>query len=69
LLNQALQQTGWSGSLLTGQNWRDPVRQRIETIDWERALPDVLPFLEPGTDPDLLTKENLLQVLEMNSGR
>jgi predicted nucleotidyltransferase component of viral defense system len=65
LLNHALQQTGWLGSPLTEQSWRGAVRQRIETIDWERALPDVLPFLEPGTDANLLTKENLLKVLEM----
>lgn len=63
LLNHALQQTGWPGDPLTEERWREAVRQRIETIDWARALPDVLPFLEPATDPNLLSRENLLRVL------
>jgi hypothetical protein len=64
LLNNALQQTGWGGALLTQDNWRSEVRNRLEAIDWKHVLSDVRPFLEPAADPKLLTRENLLRVLE-----
>jgi hypothetical protein len=63
LLNNALQQTGWSGQPLNEDTWRAEVRKRLETIDWQPAVNDVRPFLEPGADPNLLTRENLLRLL------
>lgn len=63
LLNNALRQTGWTGRPLTEDNWREAVRQRLQTIAWERVVADVRPFLEPSADPNLLTRENLMRVL------
>ncbi len=63
LLNNALQQTGWKGKPLSNDNWRAAVRKRLQTIEWQRAVNDVRPFLEPSAEPKLLTHENLLRVL------
>lgn len=63
LLNNALQQTGWTGKLLTKDNWRAALRKRLKTIEWRRVVNDVRPFLEPRVDPNLLTHKNLLRVL------
>ncbi len=63
LLNNALLQTGWDRGAVTAENWRAVIRERIERLDWSRVLTDVRPFVEPRTDIDLLTMENLLSVL------
>jgi hypothetical protein len=63
LLNNALRQTGWTGGLLTEDNWREAVRSRLEAVAWERVMSDVRPLLEPGADPTLLTFENMMRVL------
>jgi predicted nucleotidyltransferase component of viral defense system len=63
LLNNALQQTDWIGKPLTVGNWRAAVRKRLKTVEWQRVVNDVRPFLEPSVDPNLLTHENLLRVL------
>ena len=36
LLNNALAQTGWKEKPLKESNWRRAVRERIETMVWER---------------------------------
>jgi hypothetical protein len=59
-----LQKTGWAGGLLTAHNWRTTVRNRLQTLIWDRVLTDVRPFLEPSADPGLLTFENVTKVLE-----
>ncbi len=48
LLNNALQQTGWPGEVLTASTWRAAVRERLAAVDWTQAAADVRPFLEPG---------------------
>ena len=63
LLNNALQQTGWPGDELTLDNWREIVRDRLQTLAWERIVTDVRPFLEAESDAELLTRENVLTVL------
>jgi len=63
LLNNALEQTNWQGPHLTTENWRGIVGGRIEDLEWEKARNDVAPFLERSQELDLLTKENLLRVL------
>jgi hypothetical protein len=63
LLNNALQQTGWDGPPLTESNWRHTVRNRLQTLTWDQVVADVRPFLEPGADLALLTRENVMQVL------
>lgn len=62
LLNNALEQTGWTGAVLTPESWRDVVRAKIEAIPFGEALDDVRPFLESQNDLTLLTRENLLRL-------
>ena len=63
LLNNALDQTGWSGPPLTQDNWREMVKERWDYPEWDQVVADVRPFLEPSADLDLLTRENVLRVL------
>lgn len=63
MLNNALQQTGWTGGVLTEDNWRAVVRRRLQAVAWERVGADVRPLLEPSADHGILTRENLLRVL------
>jgi hypothetical protein len=63
LLNNALQQMRWAGGPVTADNWRGLVRERLQTVAWDRVVADVRPFLEPSADPGLLTPENLLRVI------
>ena len=63
LLNNALRQTGWTGVDLDQASWRGVVRDRLQTIPWERMLADVRPFLESGAEAELLTREHVLRLL------
>jgi hypothetical protein len=63
LLNNALAQTNWTGILLTDKNWKEQVRLRLNTLNWDRVLTDVRPFVEPGFDLNLLTLTNLESLL------
>jgi hypothetical protein len=63
LLNNVLQQTGWSGSLLTPETWREAVRKRLHAISWDQTVADVRPFLASDADAALLTRENLRRLL------
>ena len=63
LLNNALRQTGWEGRPLNLKNWRGAVREKMGDVDWDRVKDDVSPFLGPGADPSILTKDNLLRLL------
>ncbi|NPV60828.1 MAG: nucleotidyl transferase AbiEii/AbiGii toxin family protein [Actinobacteria bacterium] len=62
-LNNALLQTGWRGRPLNEKNWRKIVSERLKSVAWENALDDVRPFLGPGADPGVLTKQNLTRLL------
>jgi hypothetical protein len=64
LLNSALVQTGWKGPVMTVANWRNELRHRIKTLDWERARTDVRPFLERERDIALVTVETLDSLLQ-----
>lgn len=63
LLNNALRQTHWKGEPPTGDNWRELVRVRLQTLAWDQVLADVRPFLGPTVDVDLLTLANVMRVL------
>lgn len=63
LLNNALQQTDWASVPLTEHNWREMVRNQLQTLAWDQVVADVRPFLEPSAHLDLLTLENVTQVL------
>lgn len=62
-LNNALAQTRWPGPELTAANWRRIVMKRMEEIHWDRAVKDVSPFLERSQDVNLLTLENVMNLL------
>ena len=64
LLNNALRQTEWTGSMLTVENWREIVHSKIESISFEQAMDDVRPFLGVSEDIGLMTKHNLLSLLK-----
>lgn len=71
LLNNALEQTGWSGELpLTEVSWREAVRMHLErqTSSWEQVIADVQPFLAPSADLELLSLENVVRVLGPKGG-
>jgi hypothetical protein len=63
LLNNALEQTGWTGERLTEESWRGVVRNRLQTIPWDQVAADVRPFLEMDAELALLNRENLMRVL------
>ena len=67
MLNNALQQTGWTGDSLTPRNWREMVRDRLQRVAWEGVVADVRPFLGPDANLDLMTLENVLRVLGQDS--
>lgn len=63
LLNNALQQSKWTGGPVDADNWRKVVVRRLQGIVWERVVADVTPFLDQTADANLLTRENLLKLL------
>jgi Nucleotidyl transferase AbiEii toxin, Type IV TA system len=63
LLNNALHQTGWSGSDLTGENWSGILGDRLRSMGWRRVAEDVRSLLEPGAAPEMLTLENIERAL------
>ena len=65
LLNNALQQTGWSGGVLTTENWRSIVAAQLRGLEWDRVLSDVRPLIETGAMMHLLTLDNLLHLLNV----
>jgi hypothetical protein len=68
LLNNALAQAGWNGPALTLQNWRKVAGERAARGEWKRVVADVRPFLEREQDAGLLTRENLLRLLQGQRG-
>ena len=64
LLNNALEQTGWTGPRLTEENWHVILRERLRNLNWERVQEDVRPLLEPGVDRGLITQENVMRALD-----
>jgi hypothetical protein len=63
-LNHALEQTGWDGPAATPENWRDLIRRKLETVDWEQARRDVSPFLERSQDVDYVSETTLKPLLQ-----
>ena len=65
LLNNALAQTNWNGGLLTGENWKQQVWQRLQTLSWSGIVEDVRPFVEPSFNMNLLTLDNFERILKI----
>jgi hypothetical protein len=64
MLNNALEQTKWTGDVLGSGNWREIVRQRILEIDVRKAVEDVRPFLERPRELEMLTSKGITALLE-----
>ncbi len=62
-LNNALQQTGWKGSPMTSENWKQEVLRHISKFDWVNIIQDVTSFLESPQDASLLSLETFQSVL------
>ena len=67
LLNNALKQTSESNIQLTQKDWQQYIAQRIEQIEWEKVIVDVKSFIEKQSDIQLLTKDNLIKILNAHS--
>ncbi len=63
-LNKALLQTDWKGLEVTEKNWNSHVAERLKSINWEEAVKDAHPFIEEASDLKLLTRENIIGLLE-----
>lgn len=67
LLNNALDQTGWDRGRLAPDSWRQATAEQVATLDFERALADVEPFIEPWVDLGGLTREVLMGLVRGRS--
>jgi hypothetical protein len=63
LLQNALDQTQ-GAERVDARRWIDEVRGRLLAIDTKALFDDVAPFLERPQDAALITRENLLGLLE-----
>jgi len=63
LLNNALTQTRWLGPVITLDNWKTVIHQRLQNIPWQNITQDVEPFLDAGGKTDLLTQGTLNNLL------
>ena len=54
MLNNALAQTNWQGGLVVKDNWKELVRTRLRSLDWNTVVNDVRPFVEPGFCPQII---------------
>lgn len=63
LLNNALTQTNWTGGLLTEENWKQHVWQRLQALNWSGIVDDVRPFVEPSFDLNLLNLVTFERIL------
>ena len=64
LLNNALNQTGWTGPEISFNNWKKIVEDHINNLNWKQISQDVHPFLEREGDQYLLTRENCKALLD-----
>ena len=69
LLNNALAQTGWAGSVLTPASWAAAVRARLRSVRWKTLAADVSPLLESPEDRALLTRETVTRLLDERTPR
>jgi len=63
LLQNALDQTQGRGAV-DASRWQELLRNKISDLDMEELARDVNPFLEHPADRLLLSRENILGVLE-----
>lgn len=66
-LNNALEQFGWTGPEVTGENWPILIKEKINSVDWKKASADAGPFLERAGDSSFIDREIMLQLLKSRS--
>jgi len=65
-LINALQQTKWGAPFPSENNWKEFLRDVLEKADWKKVKQDVTPFLERALDLQMVTKENILSLLQLH---
>lgn len=63
MLNNALNQTGWSGENISPDNWKQTLRDKLLNLDWDRIVDDVRPFTGDHNHLALINLENLTRLL------
>lgn len=63
MLNQALTQSGWTKGIVTTTNWQQFVQERLETLDWQRVVADVQPFVINQQELSDFKQETVQQLL------
>lgn len=63
MLNNALSQTGWAGEIIDEKNWKKILHQSIDADLIQSPRQDVEPFLARPEDLNLITFENISQLL------
>jgi hypothetical protein len=56
-------QTDWNGPEVSQRNWASILAEKLNAIDWRRAVKDLRPFMERASDIKMMTKENILKLL------
>ncbi len=64
LLTASLAQTGTELGEAEVADWRKLVAERVATMDWDRVVADLRPFVERSEEISLLTRDNVLGLLE-----
>ncbi len=49
---------------MTEKTWLKAVRERLEMMPWESVVTDVVPFLEPQADPEILSRHVVMGLIE-----
>ncbi len=63
MLNDALLQTKWEGGFIDENNWKRILHQHLNAEKIQRARQDVSPYLARQTDLNLVSWENISQLL------
>jgi len=64
LLNNAHRQSQWAGEVFTKDNWRDQLALFVSKFEWNTVITDIKPFVEKQSELDMLTRKNILKLLE-----
>lgn len=62
-LNNALQQTGWTGAQLNAVNWKSMLLEHLGTIDFAELQKDLQPFVEMPADISLISYSSFERLL------
>jgi len=63
MLNNALYQSGWDRGVITADNWKSQILEKIKELDWEFIVDDVKRFLIEQDELSNFNKETLETLL------